>query len=70
MKVTAIIPDELINDIKSYSKGKNITESLIIVLNEWVELKKIKELNERILVNPLEFNEDFSAEHIREINRQ
>lgn len=35
MKVTALIPDELIEKVKAKSGGKNITESLIIALNEW-----------------------------------
>ena len=47
MKVTAILPDDLINKVKHYSKGKNITESLIIALMDWMALQKIKELNKK-----------------------
>ena len=33
MKVTALIPDELVQETKTLSNAKNITEALIIALN-------------------------------------
>ncbi|MCF6289109.1 MAG: hypothetical protein L3J53_07750 [Proteobacteria bacterium] len=42
MKVTALIPDELVEEVKLFTQGKNITESLTIALNEWVENQKTK----------------------------
>ena len=70
MKVTAIIPDELIKEVKKLTKGKNITESVTIALKEWLALKKVKELNQVIREEPLEFDVDFSAERARETNRR
>lgn len=70
MKVTAIISDNLISEVKKYAKGKNLTESLTIALKEWLAMKRIKELNSMVKEYPLEFKENFSAEKIREINRQ
>ncbi|MBI2487859.1 MAG: DUF2191 domain-containing protein [Deltaproteobacteria bacterium] len=70
MKVTAILPDDLIDEIKHYSKGKNITESLMIALRDWIALQKIKELNQKIKREPLKFRKDFSADKVRSINRQ
>jgi hypothetical protein len=70
MKVTAILPDDLVDQIKRYSKGKNITESLIIALRDWIALQKIKELNQRIKKEPLKFKKVFSAEKVRSINRE
>ena len=70
MKVTAIIPDELIKEVKKLTKGKNITESITIALKEWLALKKVKELNQVIREEPLEFDVDFSAERARETNRR
>ena len=70
MKVTALIPDELVEEVKRYSKGKNITESLIKALEEWVALEKIKKLNEKVDSNPLKFQKGFSGEKVREINRR
>jgi hypothetical protein len=70
MKVTALIPDDLVKDVKRYAGGKNITESLIIALEEWLSLKKIQYLNEDIEKKPLEFFKDFSASKNRELNRR
>lgn len=70
MKVTALIPDELIKDVKHFAGGKNLTESLVIALEEWLSLKKVHALNEEIMKKPLEFSKDFSAHEIREINRK
>lgn len=70
MKVTAILPDNLINDIKQYTGAKNITESLIVALNEWLALRKVKDLNILIKNRPLHFSSDFSSSKIRELNRK
>ena len=70
MKVTAIISDELIKEVKNLTKGKNITESITIALKEWLALKKVKELNQVVSKEPLEFNVDFSAERARESSRR
>ena len=69
MKVTALIPDDLIIEVKHYTGGKNLTESLIAALKEWVSLRKIKELNKQVKKKPLLFIDDFSADSIRSINR-
>jgi len=60
----------LIKDIKQYAGGKNLTESLVTALQEWLSLKKIKALNDEIKKNPLEFCDAFSPESIRELNRK
>lgn len=70
MKVTALIPDDIVEEVKNYAQGKNLTECLIIALKEWLCLKKIKSLNDEIYYKPLSFSDDFSAERIREINRK
>ncbi|TGK79553.1 hypothetical protein EHQ23_18310 [Leptospira bourretii] len=69
MKVTAILPDELIIEVQKYTEGKNITDSLQKALSEWVKLAKVKKLNEKLRNKPLEFSSQFSAEKIRKINR-
>ena len=70
MKVTAILPDNLIKEVKEFAKGKNLTESLIIALKEWSNLRRVKELNKRIEKTPLEFSDDFNSDYIRETNRR
>ena len=69
IKVTAIISGDLISEIKKYTKGKNITESLTIALKEWLALKKIRMLNSLVSEEPLEFNENFTVENIRRLSR-
>jgi hypothetical protein len=70
MKVTALIPDELVNDVKHFAGGKNLTESLVTALEEWISLKKVHALNDEISKKPLQFSKDFSADKVREVNRK
>jgi len=70
MKVTALIPDELVNDVKHFAGGKNLTESLVTALEEWLSLKKVHALNDEILKKPLQFSNDFSATQVRDVNRK
>ena len=65
MKVTAIIPDEVLKDVQEFSEGKNLTDSLIRALNDWLYIKRIQKLNEELKKEPLQFNDGFSAESIR-----
>ena len=69
MKVTALIPDKIVDDVKILANGKNLTESLIIALREWISLKKIHTLNKSVEKSPLQFKNNFSANKIRKINR-
>ena len=70
MKVTAIINDDLVNKVVTLSKGKNITEGLIIALEDYVYRKKIEELIDKLDNDPIEFKEGFSADSVRELNRR
>ena len=70
MKVTAIISDQLIERVKHISGGKNITESLIIALEEYINQKEISSLMDNVKDEPLIFNEDAAAYNIRKINRK
>ncbi len=69
MKITALIPEELIDEVKRYSGGKNITESLIIALNEYINQKKIDYLIDSVQKEPLVLKEGFTAYSIRNVNR-
>lgn len=69
MKVTALLPDPLIRKVKRYAGGKNLTESLVVALKDWVAHKKIIELNRKIEKSPFSFKKGFSAEKARKVNR-
>jgi len=70
MKVTAILPDDLISEIQEFSGGKNITDSLQKALSEWLKVAKLKKLNSHLENKPLEFKSGFTASKIRRINRK
>ena len=70
MKVTALIPDDIVDEVKNYSGGKNITDAITIALKDWLKIQKIKNLNIKIEKNPLNFTKNYSAEKIRNLNRK
>lgn len=65
MKVTAIIPDEIVSDIQEYTKGKNITDSIIKALSDWLYIKRIQKLNDEVRKEPLQFADGFTGEIVR-----
>ena len=66
MKVTAIIADDLISNVKKYTQSSTVTEAITIVLKDWLDLHNIKELNEQIKKNPIVIS---NGKKTREINR-
>jgi hypothetical protein len=66
MKVTAILADELVSNVRLYTRSSTITEGITIALKEWVDLYTIKELNRQISQNPIFIG---NGQNIREINR-
>jgi len=70
MKVTAILPDRLVGRVRKLAGGKNLTESLIIALREWADIRGLKDLTDKVARNPLTFAEGYSAEKVRELNRR
>ena len=68
--MTALIPDDLVDEVAAYAHGKNFTESLLIALREWLSQKKISRLNRQVKKAPLEFRKAFSSEQQRVQNRR
>ena len=66
MKVTAIIADDLVNNVKAYTRSSTVIEAITIALKEWVNIHNIKELNKMIRQNPINIE---NGQNIREINR-
>jgi len=66
MKVTAIIADDLVNNVKAYTRSSTITEAITIVLKDWLDIYNIKELNKEISKNPIIIK---NGKKIRERNR-
>jgi len=66
MKITAMIPDDLINTVKEYTQSATITEAITIVLKDWIDIHNTKELNKKIAQNPVYLDR---GQQIRETNR-
>jgi hypothetical protein len=69
MKVTALIPDDLVAEVRDLAKGKNLTESLITALKEWARIQKLRALTERVRGAPLAFTKGYSARAVRSLSR-
>ena len=70
MKVTALISDDLVDKVRKATGGKNITESLVIALNEYLQYKEISYLRHELDKEPLQFKDGFSAYKVRKGNRE
>jgi len=66
MKVTAILPDELVKEALEYTKAETITDALKIALKGYISTQKLKKMSISIAQEPFEFN--YSAKELREKN--
>jgi VCBS repeat-containing protein len=70
MKVTALLPDDIIQEVKKLSGGKNITESILIALKDYIAQQRIRKSIQKVKDKPLQFRDGFSAEKVRSLNRE
>lgn len=70
MKVTALLPDDIVQEVKKLSGGKNITESILIALQDYIARQKIRKSIQKVKEKPLQFKDGFTAEKIRSLNRE
>lgn len=70
MKVTALLPEDLIREVRKASGGKNITESLRIALEDYISRQRLRKSRQRMKEKPLQFIENFSAAGVRSKNRE
>lgn len=69
MKVTALIPDPLIQDVRRLAPGDTLTDSLLRVLNEWTAWRKSLNLAHKVRRAPLQFDKDAVSGKLRQLNR-
>jgi hypothetical protein len=67
MKVTAIIEDTLVNNVKEFTHSSTVTEAITIALRDWVDIHHIKELNKKISKTPIIIE---NGTYIRQVNRK
>ena len=65
MKVTALLPDDIVQEVKKLSGGKNITESILIALREYIAQQRIRKAIQKVKDKPLQFRDGFTAEKVR-----
>ena len=70
MKVTALLPDDIIEEVKKLSGGKNVTESILIALQAYVAQHRIRKLIQKTTAEPLQFKGGFTSEKVRAQNRE
>jgi len=66
MKVTAILADDLVNNVRVLTRSSTTTEAITIALKDWVDIHNIKELNKHIKQNPIFID---NGKKVREKNR-
>jgi hypothetical protein len=70
MKVTALIPDDLVSEVTELAHGKNLTDSLIKALREWSAIRKTQHLRLDVINKPISFHKGFSSACVRELSRR
>lgn len=70
MKVTALLPDDIVQEVKKLSGGKNITDSILIALRDYIAQQRIRKVIQKVKDKPLQFREGFTAEKVRSVNRE
>ena len=54
MKVTAILPDDLIEQVRLQAPAKTLTESITTALRDWVAQQRIRQSNPQRFQPPIE----------------
>jgi hypothetical protein len=70
VKITALIDNDIISEIKMQTGAKNTTQGLSIALSEWISTQKLLKAQKSIRHTPLEFTHNFSATNIRSLNQR
>lgn len=66
MKITAIVPDEMIREAMRYAEADTVTETLKTALTAFIANQKLKELGSYVVEEPLQFK--YSAKTLRDKN--
>jgi hypothetical protein len=70
MRVTALLPDDLIKEVRKLSGGTDISSSILIALRDYVSRQKIRRAIKKVKEKPLRFKAGFTADKIRRLNRK
>lgn len=67
MKVTALLPDEMIREAMEFSETSTVTDALKTALAHYISIEKIKRASASIVSEPLEFY--YTADDLRSKNQ-
>jgi hypothetical protein len=67
MKITALLPEEMVKEAMELSGAATIIEALKTALAHYIFIEKIKRASESIVSEPLEFY--YTAEELRSKNQ-
>lgn len=67
MKVTALLPDEMIREAMELSDTSTVTDALKVALTHYISIEKIKRASISIAAEPLSFY--YTAEELRSKNQ-
>ena len=56
--------------VQDFTEGRNITDSLIKALEDWLYTKRLEKLSKELSKNPVKFDDGFSAEGIRKLSNR
>ncbi len=70
MKVTALVPDALIKEVRTRAGARTTTECVIVALEEWVAARRLAELIGELEKRPLKFQARFSSDSVRSQSRR
>ena len=65
-----MLPDDIIEEVKKLSGGKNITDSILIALKDYIAHQRLSESDREGKNKPLRFKDGFTAEKVRKLNRE
>lgn len=67
MKITALIPDEMIREAMEISETSTVTDALKTALAHYISIEKIKKASASLVSEPLEFH--YTVEELRSKNQ-
>jgi hypothetical protein len=70
MKLTALVADELLDEVKLRAGFATTTECVVFALQEWVAAKRLSEVASELRRKPLRFVDGFSGARARKQSRR
>ena len=70
MKLTALVADELLEEVRERAGCRTLTDCVVLALEEWVASKRMLAVTADLRAKPLAFAPGFSATAVRKQTRK